>query len=72
MPIVANGVSMVNFPGLNTDRILSEAIVRIFSAVFFFGKINSLLGGKGCASVTRTTNVFTSSPALKISPGAKI
>jgi hypothetical protein len=72
MPIVANGVSMVNFPGPNTDRILPKTIVRIFSAVFFFGEINSLLGRKGYASVPKTTTVSPSSPALKISPGTRI
>ena len=72
MPIVANGVSMVNFPGPNTDRILPETIVRFFLAVFVFEKINSLLERKGYAFITKTTIVFPSSPALKISSGTRI
>jgi hypothetical protein len=48
MPIVANGVSMVNFPGPNTDRILPETIVRIFFQQYsFLGKLIRYLDVKG-------------------------
>ena len=36
MPIVANGVSMVNFSGPNTDSILPETIVKIFFQQYSF------------------------------------
>ena len=72
MPIIANYVSMVNFPGPRMDRILPETIINIFTEVFFFGKINSLLGRKRYPSVPKTTTVSRSSSVLKISPGTRI